>query len=178
MSQVESDKSKGPPGAPSPWVVRFAPLVPRGSILDVACGSGRHVRHFLSQGFDVTAVDIDTSAIEDLRLEPNLIIVESDLDNAPWPFEGQTFSAVVVTNYLHRPLLPALIKSVAPGGLLIYETFAQGNERFGKPKSPEFLLKSGELLEAVRGKLNVIAYENIEEQHPRPAMRQRICARR
>lgn len=100
----------------------------------------------------------------------------ADLETVPWPYEGQPFAGIVVVNYLHRPLFPHLLAALAPGGVLIYETFAAGNERFGRPSNPDFLLKPGELLEAVRGRLDVIAYEGLEVSEPRPAVVQRICA--
>ncbi len=164
--------------APSPWVERFAPLVPAGSaVLDVACGGGRHARLFLGRGHAVTAVDIDISRLGPTAGESGLTVIEADLEGGgPWPLKDAQFGGVVVTNYLHRPLIPALIAAVASGGVLIYETFARGNERFGKPRNPDHLLEAGELLEAVRGKLQVIAYEDVELSEPRPAMIQRICA--
>ena len=160
---------------PSPWVVRFTPLVPTGSpVLDVACGRGRHTHWFLERGHPVTAVDRDLSG---LRPRAGLTLVEADLeDGAPPPFAGQVFGGVVVTNYLYRPLLPALVAAVAPGGVLLYETFAAGNEHLGRPSRPEFLLQRGELLEAVRGVLTVVAYEDLEVSEPRRAVVQRIAA--
>jgi SAM-dependent methyltransferase len=104
--------------------------------------------------------------------------VTADLEAGPWPVAGRRFDAIVVTNYLHRPLLPVLVDSLEPGGLLLYETFARGNERFGKPSNPDFLLAPGELLEAVRGRLAVVAYEDLVVGEPRPAAVQRLCARR
>jgi SAM-dependent methyltransferase len=162
----------------SPWVRRFARLIPAGgSVLDLAAGGGRHSRFLLGLGHRVTAVDRDVSALADLRGRPGLAIVAVDLENGgAWPLGDQRFDGVLVTNYLHRPLLPHLVASVAPGGCLIYETFAVGNERFGKPSNPDFLLRPGELLEAVRGTLTVVAYENLEIAEPRPAMVQRIVA--
>jgi SAM-dependent methyltransferase len=162
---------------PSAWVARFLPLVPAGwRILDVAAGGGRHTRLARARGPAVTAVDIDVSALADLRADPDVQIVAADLEGGPWPFGGRTFAGVIVTNYLHRPLLPPLVAAVAEGGALIYETFAQGNEAFGKPSNPNFLLKPGELLEAVRGHLTVAAYEHGKIETPRPAVIQRIAA--
>lgn len=167
------------PTAPSPWVLRFAELIPAGApVLDLACGAGRHARLLLDRGHPVTAVDIDLSRLDDIAGRPGLTMIEADLEAGPWPLDVQEFAGVVVTNYLWRPILPRIVAAVAPGGLLIYETFAEGNERFGRPNKPEFLLAPGELLEAVQGRLTVIAYENLAEQAPRPAMRQRIAARR
>lgn len=162
---------------PSAWVVRFSGLMPRGGVvLDVAAGGGRHARHFLSLGHPVTAVDIDVAGVADLKGRGDVELILADLENAPWPFAGQTFPGVVVTNYLWRPLLPAIVGAVAPGGTLIYETFARGNERFGRPSNPDFLLTDGELLDAVRGQLAVVAYECLEVAEPRPAVVQRIAA--
>ena len=157
--------------APSAWVERWAALVPPGKVLDLACGGGRHARFFASRGFDVVAVDREPQDI------PGVRFIRADLeDGSTWPLAGERFQGIVVVNYLHRPLFPRLIEALAPGGLLIYETFMAGNERFGRPSNPDFLLKSGELLEAVRGRLIVIAYEELEVSEPRPAMVQRICA--
>jgi SAM-dependent methyltransferase len=164
--------------APSAWVERFAPLIaPAGAVLDLACGRGRHTRMLLASEHNVTAVDRDLSGIADL-VSTDLERLETDLEGgAPWPFAGRRFAAVVVTNYLHRPLFPDLIASLAPDGVLIYETFAHGNERFGKPRNPDFLLKPGELLEIARdGALRVIGYEDVEISEPRQACVQRIAA--
>ena len=164
--------------AASSWVLRFAPLIaPGGEVLDLACGQGRHTRLFLERGHPVTAVDVDLSGVADLIDEPRLEAREHDLeDGGPFPLSGRRFAAVVVTSYLHRPLLSALVEAVALGGVLIYETFARGNERFGHPRSPRFLLEPGELLDAVRGRLRVVAYEDLVVGSPRAAAVQRICA--
>lgn len=161
--------------APSEWIVRFAPRVRAGgTVLDVAAGAGRHARLFLARGHAVTAIDRDVGR---LAPHPALRAIAADLeDGSPWPLAGERFDAVVVTNYLWRPLLPALVEAVAPGGLLLYETFAEGNARFGKPSNPDFLLRPGELLELVRGRLVVAAYEHGETPAPRPAVVQRIAA--
>lgn len=166
--------------APSAWVQRFAPMVPAGgTVLDLACGGGRHLRLFLARGHPVVAVDRDLSGLKDLAGDPRLEAIAADLeDGRPWPLGDRRFAGVVVTKYLHRPLLPAIVAAVAPGGLLIYETFAVGNERFGRPRNPDFLLRPGELLDAVAGQLDVVAYENLEVTDPRPAVIQRIAARR
>lgn len=165
---------------PSPWVVRFASHVPAGGpVLDVACGGGRHTRFFLERGHTVVAVDRDVTRVADLRGEQRVEIVEYDLEEdgpGSWPFAGSRFAGVVVTNYLHRPSLPDVVAAVAPGGVLIYETFAAGHERFGRPHSPDFLLRSGELLDAVRETLRVVAYEDVVIDEPRPAAVQRIAA--
>jgi SAM-dependent methyltransferase len=144
--------------APSPWVQRWAHLVPvGGSVLDVACGSGRHVRFFADRGCRVTGVDRDAQALASLAGLAETVV--SDIENGPWPFSGRQFDAVIVTHYLWRPLLPAIIGAVAPDGVLIYETFAAGNESVGKPSNPHFLLQPGELLRAADG-LRVLAYED------------------
>jgi SAM-dependent methyltransferase len=164
---------------PSDWVCRFAGRVPAGPVLDLACGAGRHGRLFLARGHPVTFVDRDVSGVGDLRGLHGVETLEADLeDGGPFPLAGRTFAGVVVTNYLHRPLLPALVAAVAPGGVLIYETFARGQERLGRPTNPDFLLAPGELLEAVRGALTVAAYEDRTVHRPDPARVQRICALR
>lgn len=144
--------------APSPWVQRWSALVPAGaSVLDVACGSGRHVNWFAARGCRVTGVDRDAAAVEPLRGSAEVIV--ADIENGPWPLAGRTFDAVVVTNYLWRPTWPQLRDTLAEGGVLIYETFALGHERIGKPSRPEFLLQPGELLALARG-WQVVAYED------------------
>jgi SAM-dependent methyltransferase len=162
----------------SPWVERFADLVPAGGrVLDVACGDGRHARFFLERGHPVTAVDRDASGIADLSDDPGVEVLEFDLEvGKAWPLPGRVFETVVVTNYLHRPILPDIVGAVAPGGVLLYETFARGNERFGLPRNPDFLLKPGELLDAVRGVLRVVAYEDLVVEEPDPKAVQRIAA--
>jgi SAM-dependent methyltransferase len=162
---------------PSPWVQRWSSGIrPGGAVLDVAAGSGRHARLLARMGFEVDAVDRDRSLFADVPAR--VALLEADIEAGPWPYAGRLFDAIVVTNYLHRPLLPVLVESLEPGGLLVYETFARGNERFGKPSNPAFLLAPGELLDAVRGKLRVVAYEDLTVEHPRPAAVQRIAARR
>ena len=184
MSEPRESKNSGRagphsgPSEPSAWVRRFAPYVPAGGpVLDLACGAGRHVRLFLERGHPVTAVDLDLSGIADMIGRPGLEALEIDLeDGRRFPLAGRRFAGVVVTNYLYRPLFPALIAAVAPGGTLIYETFAKGNEAFGRPRRPAHLMNPGELLEAVRGQLRVRAYEDLIVEAPRPAAIQRICA--
>ncbi len=164
--------------APSPWVERFAPLVPAGApVLDLACGPGRHVRLFLARGHPVTAVDRDLSQLDADDESGRLTRIEADLE-APggWRPPARAFGGVVVTNYLHRPLFPALIAALAPGGVLIYETFAQGNERFGRPRNPDHLLRPGELARRIEGRLRTVAFEEVEVAAPRRAKIQRICA--
>jgi SAM-dependent methyltransferase len=150
----------------SPWIVRHAGLIPGPAhgahparVLDLACGSGRHVRFLAALGAQVTAVDRDAAALDTLRSVAAEVIV-ADLEAGPWPLDGRTFDAVIVTNYLWRSLLPNIVASVALGGVLLYETFAHGNASVGKPSRPDFLLQPGELLDAVRPVLRVIAYED------------------
>jgi SAM-dependent methyltransferase len=165
----------------SHWIVRWAPLIaPGAAILDVAAGGGRHTRFFRARGHPVTALDRDVTGLADLSDDAGVEIVAADLeDGSPWPLPGRRFGAVIVTNYLHRPLWPALLAALEPGGVLLYETFMAGNERFGKPSNPAFLLRDGELLDVAReGGLAVVAYEAVMLSDPRPAMVQRIAARR
>jgi SAM-dependent methyltransferase len=161
----------------SAWVRRFASLIPPGPVLDLACGRGRHSRFFLNAGRDVTAVDRDLSGVADLLPHPQFEAIDADLeDGSAWPLDKRRFAGVVVTNYLHRPLFPSILGAVMEDGLLIYETFAAGNERFGRPRNPEFLLRRSELLELVRGRFRVLAYEDLEQAEPYPAYFQRIAA--
>jgi SAM-dependent methyltransferase len=157
--------------------VQWAGLIaPGAAVLDVAAGGGRHSRFFADRGHRVMALDRDTSR---LSAQPGIEIVEADIeDGSPWPLPGRTFGAVVVTNFLHRPLFPTLLDALAPGGVLLYETFMAGNERFGEPSRPAFLLKDGELLDLARGRLSVTAYEARMISEPKTAMVQRIAARR
>ena len=161
----------------SQWVQRFAALTPPGEVLDVACGSGRHARLFAQAGHAVLALDRDPAALAQAA-GPGITTLAFDLENGqPWPFSAGRFQAIVVTNYLHRPLLSALAASLAPGGVLIYETFAVGNEQFGRPSNPDFLLHDGELLAlAASAGLRVIAYEAGVVTQPQAAMVQRLCA--
>jgi SAM-dependent methyltransferase len=157
----------------SVWVSRWAHLVPQGaSVLDVACGHGRHAKFFAARGCKVTAVDRDAQALEGLHGIAETI--HADIENGPWPFVGRKFDAVVVTNYLWRPLLPAIVDCVAAGGVLIYETFAAGNEKFGKPSRPDFLLNPGELLHACAA-LDVVAYQHGRLENPARIV-QRVAA--
>ncbi|RZL93223.1 MAG: class I SAM-dependent methyltransferase [Variovorax sp.] len=145
-------------GAPSPWVERWSHLVPEGAtVLDVACGAGRHMQWFAARGHAVTGVDRSDEAVTAAsRFGP---VLQADIESGPWPFDGQQFGGVVVTNYLWRARLPDIVAAVAPGGVLLYETFAAGNETVGKPSRPDFLLQPGELLSASAA-LHVVAYEN------------------
>ena len=178
---------------PSDWVRRFATLVPAGEVLDLACGSGRHARFFSGLGHRVLAIDRDAALLAQLATEgaAGLTTLQCDLEDESamargiacgwWPLSQPRFAGIVVANYLYRPLLCAIVGSLAPGGVLIYETFARGNERYGKPSNPDFLLRPGELLELAAdpaAPLHVYAYEDLKIESPAPAMVQRLCARR
>lgn len=166
------------PAAASPWIARFAACVPPGEVLDLACGGGRHARLFAALGHPVLAVDRDPDALSHAAA-PGISVLRHDLEEegAAWPFETGRFAGIVVTNYLHRPLLRDLMASLAPGGVLLYETFALGNEAYGKPSNPAFLLRPGELLEwAQAGGLQVLAFEDGIVTRPKPARVQRLCA--
>ena len=161
----------------SPWVRRFASLiVPGGTVLDLACGYGRHSRYLAGLGFDVLAVDKDEAALAGLAGVPGIRTLQADLEDKAWPLGGRLFDAIVVTNYLWRPLFSMLLASVSDHGVLIYETFMVGNESFGKPENPAFLLRPGELLEVTHRRLVPVAFEQGEVENPRPAMVQRLCA--
>lgn len=172
----------------SAWVRRFQPLVPAGgTVLDLAAGGGRHGRYFLGLGHPVVAVDRETAAMADLAREASAEVIEADLENGAGPFApggplaGRTFAGIVVVNYLYRPLMDGIIAALDEGGVLIYETFARGNERFQKPRNPDHLLKSGELLALVEGRLQVVAYEHGIDETPDipgdiPGVKQRLCA--
>jgi len=164
---------------PSAWVVRWAPLVAAGAqVLDVACGAGRHARYFAARACAVTAVDRNTEALAGLAGVAGVVTQLADLEADPWPFAPESFDAVIVANYLHRPLFAHLVGALRPGGMLIYETFMAGNECFGRPANPDFLLRPGELAEAVAGRLTVVAFEQGVVQAPKPAAIQRLCAAR
>lgn len=164
-------------GAPSPWVERFAPLIVEGGmVLDLACGGGRHTRYLEALGYRVVAVDIEVSGLEDLAANDNVEIIQADLEGGEWPLGQRRFDGVVVTNYLHRPHLSRLVEALTPNGVLIYETFGKGNEKYGRPRNAAFLLEPGELLETFAPHLTVVAYEHGFEEEPRPTVRQRICA--
>ncbi len=172
---------------PSPWVRRFQSLIPKqgpsgGAVLDLAAGNGRHARFLKGLGFPVTAVDRDTSALSDLVTD-GVEIIEADLEAGAGVFEeggalaGRVFAGVCVINYLHRPLMAGIAAALEPGGVLIYETFARGNEDFVRPRNPDHLLKSGELLDLVQGRLQVVAYEHgIIKAADIEGVKQRICA--
>jgi SAM-dependent methyltransferase len=178
---IDSKKRAHGPVEPSPWVTRFAPLISTdGEVLDLACGSGRHTRYILDRNHKVTALDKDISKASDLASNPNVYLVQADLEiTAPWPFPDKKFSGIIVTNYLYRPLFPILLAALAEGGILIYETFAIGNEQYGPPRNPAFLLKKGELLEYAKGHLNIVAFEQgVVEGVDHPKVIQRVCARK
>ena len=161
---------------PSDWVRRWSHLVPAGGpVLDVACGFGRHMRWFAQRGHPVTGVDRSQEAIAAAAGLGEALC--ADLENGSWPWPGRVFAAVIVTNYLWRPLFPALLQSVAPGGVLIYETFAAGNETVGKPARPEFLLQPGELLRLCEG-LHVVAFEDGFLDEPARFVQRVAAARR
>lgn len=163
--------------APSPWIVRWSHLLQtHATVLDIACGSGRHLAWFAQRGHPVTGVDRDLTQARDAL--PSATLVGADIEAAPWPLvvhgQPQQFGAVIVTNYLYSPLLPTVVNSVAPGGVLLYETFASGNETVGRPARADFLLQPGELLSACRA-LHVVAYENGTLEQPARFV-QRIAA--
>ncbi|HEU4620890.1 MAG TPA: class I SAM-dependent methyltransferase [Burkholderiaceae bacterium] len=161
--------------SPSMWVERWlSRLSPGASVLDLACGSGRHTRLAQARGFRVTAVDRDTQALASLP-EP-VERITADLENAPWPLTGRCFEAVVVTNYLYRPTFAQVLDTVAESGVLVYETFAVGQHAYGRPSRAEFLLQPMELIDRVRSMLHVLAYEDGYTAHPKPARVQRIAA--
>jgi len=162
--------------SPSPWVCRWAGLIrPGGRVLDVACGQGRHLRYLRSLGFAVVGVDRDEAALGALEAAGGIEIHVADIEAGSWPFAPGGFDGVVVTNYLHRPLFRHLVDSLRPGGVLIYETFALGNERCGRPSNPAYLLRPNELLHRVEP-LAVVAFEQGLIAAPKPAVIQRVCA--
>lgn len=161
---------------PSDWVRRWSGLIPSGGrVLDLAAGSGRHAVFLATEGFQVDAVDIDLSPSVAARGTPGIAWRQHDLEQGSWPVLPSSYQAIVVINYLHRPLFPHLLESLASGGILIYETFALGQERYGRPRNPAYLLMPGELLELARGRLQVVAYEDVTELEPARRM-QRLCA--
>lgn len=165
------------PGEVSAWLRRFVPLIrPGGTVLDYASGSGRHSRFIADLGFRVDAVDRDARALASLDGVDGVRTIVADLEGETWVFDGAHYDAIVVTNYLFRPRLGELFDCLQPGGVLIYETFMLGNERFGRPSNPEFLLAPGELLDRVSDRFSVVAFEQGEVSLPKPAVVQRICA--
>ena len=163
--------------AASPWIVRFAPLaVGDARVLDLACGQGRHSVFFASRGCSVVAVDRDAAALTALSGIAGVATLARDLESDDWPFGTERFDVVVVTNYLHRALFPRFLRALTDDGLLLYETFAVGNEAYGKPSNPDFLLAEGELLSVVRDALTIIAFEQGAIHGERPAVVQRLAA--
>jgi SAM-dependent methyltransferase len=166
--------------APSEWVVRQACHLPRqGPILDLACGSGRHARWLAARGWSVLAVDCDATALRALADTTGVETRQLDLENGKWPLVGEQFAGIVVTRYLHRPRLPELVETLQPGGVLIYETFMQGQAAYGRPTRPEFLLAPGELTRlADQYRLSVIDFQEGFVATPRPMMLQAVCCRK
>lgn len=159
---------------PSAWVARWQHLIAHeATVLDLACGHGRHARWFASRGCRVSAVDRDAEALASLAGVAGVTAIQSDLEQAPWPFDGNAFDAIVVTNYLFRPRLDLLAPALARNGVLIYETFMLGNEAFGRPRNPEFLLQEGELLQVFGAALATVAFEQGTIAVPKPAVVQR-----
>lgn len=164
---------------PSAWFRRFQTIItPGGTVLDVAAGGGRHVRYFADKGHAVVAVDKNTDPLASYKVSHGCEVIGADLeDGSPWPVGGRTFDAVVVCNYLYRPLFDQLIESVAPDGVLLYETFARGNEVYNRPRNPDHLLKAGELVDLIRGRLQIVAYQHgIIDGDECPGVKQMICA--
>jgi SAM-dependent methyltransferase len=163
---------------PAQWIERFAEIVPATArVLDIAAGNGRHARYFAARGNRVVAVDRNAESlatfVDVARIETRVL----DLETGPWPLAGETFDAIVVVNYLHRAALPHLFEMLSAEGVLLYETFAVGNEKFGRPTNPDFLLREGELLEIVRGHLTVVAFEQgLSSNRDKPAVIERIAA--
>ena len=165
---------------PLDWVVQHAgQIAAPGHVLDVACGRGRHTRYLLSLGYRVTALDRDTGALSDLAGCPKLRIMKHDLeDGSPWPVAGEVFEGIVVSNYLYRPLYDSLVNALANGGLLIYQTFSDGNAAYGRPRNPNFLLRENELLDVFGPHLTVLDFVQGYTDHPSPAVIQKICCRK
>jgi SAM-dependent methyltransferase len=163
---------------PSQWIERYAQLVPpTARVLDVAAGNGRHARYFAARGNRVVAVDRDPELLAALADSPGIESRALDLETGEWPLVGETFDAIVVVNYLHRAALPQLLAALSADGALLYETFAVGNEKYGRPTNPDFLLREGELLEIVRGHLTVVAFEQgLSSNRDKPAVIERIAA--
>jgi SAM-dependent methyltransferase len=167
--------------ASSPWIARFAPLIPAGGeVLDLACGAGRHARLLAGMGYRVEAVDRDADALATLADVANVTTRRADLEGGPWPYYADVFDGIVVSRYLWRPLFPRIFNCLAEGGVLIYETFMEGQQLYGKPSNPAFLLRPGELLEVIGKRFTVVAFEQgeIVGTDGNPQMIQRICVRR
>jgi len=165
--------------SPSSWIVKFAPLIKsQGLVLDLACGSGRHAKWLAQQGYQVDALDRDPIATSSMQGIDGIRIQLTDLETTEPPSFEHSYDGIIVSRYLHRPLLTSLATILKPGGILIYETFMRGNERYGKPSNPDFLLMPDELLNTYSPLLNVISFEQGEVVEPKPAMLQRICAQK
>ncbi|MEX1035262.1 MAG: class I SAM-dependent methyltransferase [Sneathiella sp.] len=163
----------------SPWIDKYAGLIPKDQpVLDVACGSGRHSLFLLEQGFEVIAVDIDITAIAPNSGRTGLSIIQADLEGAPWLFTPASVGGIVVVNYLWRSLISHLCDTLAPGGVLLYDTFAQGNEKYGRPRNPDFLLARGELSDLLSGTFDILDFFDGHTENPVPACRQSIAARK
>jgi SAM-dependent methyltransferase len=177
-SEPAPPRSRAAASPASAWVLRFAPLVAVGArVLDLACGHGRHARFFAARGADVLAVDRDAAALATLKGVARIATCALDLEAGGWPLPGERFDAIVVVNYLHRPLFPSLLAALAEDGVLIYETFARGNEAYGRPSNPDFLLEPGELLQLAARGLTVVAFEQGVVSTPEPgAVVQRLAA--
>ncbi len=161
----------------SPWLERHAHLIrPGGSVLDLACGSGRNARHLARQGWQVESVDINAEVLEALQGVAGIATRLADLENAAWPYLTRKFDGIVVCRYLHRPLFPLIAASLARDGVLIYETFMTGQAQFGRPSNPDFLLQADELLQVFAPTLQILAFEQGTIFEPGPAFLQRICA--
>lgn len=178
ITRVPHAHAAGSKSEPSSWVARFAPLVAAGArVLDVAAGHGRHARLFAARGASVVAVDRDANALSELRNVDRIETRVLDLESGRWPLSGERFDAIVVTNYLHRPSFPALLTTLGNDGLFIYETFARGNEVYGRPSNPDFLLEKDELLRLVERRLTVVAFEQgVVAAPPSGAVIQRLAA--
>jgi SAM-dependent methyltransferase len=162
---------------PLPWVRRYTGLIPDHSVvLDLACGNGRHTRHLLQCGHRVVAVDLDVSRLGDLANDARVEVMQADLEHEPWPFDQRRFGGIVVANYLYRPHFPLLIEALDRNGVLLFDTFAAGNERLGRPRNPAFLLRKHELLDAFGIALSMKAYACGEVDKPVRAVRQSLCA--
>jgi len=165
--------------SPSSWIVKFAPLIKsQGLVLDLACGSGRHAKWLAQQGYQVDALDRDPIATSSMQGIDGIHIHLTDLETAEPPSFEHSYDGIIVSRYLHRPLLTSLATILKPGGILIYETFMRGNERYGKPSNPDFLLMPDELMNTYSPLLNVISFEQGEVVEPKPAILQRICAQK
>lgn len=175
---ADADRPGHPTATPAPWIVRYAHLVPVGArVLDVACGQGRHARYFAARGCDVLAVDRNPAGLAALAGVPRIETREIDLETGEWPLAGERFDAIVVVHYLYRPLIEPMLAALAPDGALLYDTFARGNEVFGRPVNPDFLLERDELLTRTAGRFTLVAFEQgaiVEDG--RRAVVQRIAA--